>query len=170
MDLTVGWVVKAHGTTGELVVAPRTDAPDERFAPGAVLALAPVNGPRRAVTVHSSRPHQARLLVRFREVADRAAADTLRGAGLLLDSADLPPTGDPEEFHDHDLEGLAARTVEGAAVGVVSGVRHGHGPDLLAIDTGDGEALVPFVHQIVPAVDLAAGTLVIDPPDGLLET
>jgi 16S rRNA processing protein RimM len=169
MDLTVGWVVKSHGTTGELVVAPRTDSPGERFAPGAVLALAPVNGSRRPVTVRSSRPHQGRLLVRFGEVADRDAAEALRGAGLLLDSAELPPTGDPEEFHDHDLEGLAARTVDGAAVGVVSGVRHGHGPDLLAIDTAGGEVLVPFVHQIVPAVDLAAGTVVIDPPDGLLE-
>ncbi len=165
----MGWVVKSHGTSGELVVAPRTDWPNERFAPGAVLTVAPAGDPRRPLTVQSARPHQGRLLVRFAEVANRDAADALRGAGLLVDSDELPLAGDPEEFHDHELEGLLVRTVEGATVGVISGVRHGHGPELLAVDTGRGETLVPFVREIVPAVDLSAGTITIDPPEGLLD-
>jgi 16S rRNA processing protein RimM len=169
MDLTVGWVVKPHGTSGELVVAPRTDSPDERFAPGAAVTAAPEGGLRRSLTVQSARPHQGRLLVRFAEAEGRDAAEELWRAELLVDSQHLPPTEDPEEFHDHELEGLQVRTVEGAVIGVVSGVRHGHGPELLAVDTGQGEALVPFVQQIVPVVDLVAGTLTIDPPEGLLE-
>jgi 16S rRNA processing protein RimM len=170
MDRTVGWVVKPHGTSGELVVAPRTDSPEQRFAPGAKLTVAPGAGSRRSLTVQRARRHQGRLLMRFAEVPDRDAADAVRGAGLLVDSEALPPTGDPEVFHDHDLEGLAVRTVEGGRVGVVNGIRHGHGPELLAVDTGSAEVLVPFVHQIVPVVDLVAGTVTVDPPAGLLDT
>jgi 16S rRNA processing protein RimM len=119
----------------------------------------------------------------FAEVEDRDAAEQLRGTWLVMDSADIGSTGDPDEFYDHELIGLSAVTVGGEPVGVVTDVRH-HGQDLLVIDpvnTGSGsidsgtggerrgELLVPFVSAIVPEVDVPAGRLVIDPPPGLLD-
>ena len=116
------------------------------------------------------REHGGRLLVRLEGVADRNAADALRGTLFLVDSASLPPIEEPDEFYDHQLEGLKVRTVDGDDVGVVTEVLHTPGGELLSIRTESGaEVLVPFVTQMVPTVSLADGLVEIDPPDGLLE-
>jgi 16S rRNA processing protein RimM len=168
MQLVVGRIRRPHGVRGDLTVEVRTDDPGGRFAVGSVLATDPArHGP---LTVKESRWHSGTLLLRFAGIEDRTAAEELRGTWLVVDSADLGPTGDPDEFYDHELVGLAAVTVGGEPVGVVTEVRH-HGQDLLVIESpGNPELLVPFVAAIVPEVDVAAGRLVIDPPPGLLES
>lgn len=168
MQLVVGRIGRAHGVTGEVAVSVRTDDPDDRFADDVVLATdPPERGPLRVL---ACRWHSGRLLVRFDGVTDRAGAEALLGTELVVDSIDLPALADPEEFYDHQLVGLSAVLPGGEAIGTVVDVVHGPGPDLLAVRTGeDGEALVPFVHAIVPTVDLAAGLVVVDPPDGLLD-
>ena len=182
MDVVVGRVAKAHGIGGELAVDVRTDSPEERFARGTTLAARLRDGSTRSLTVASTRPHSGRLLVRFDEVVTRDVAETLRGSLLVADTADLPPTTDPDEFYDHELEGLVAVLTDGTSVGTVREVVHGPGGDLLAVehtvpDRGadataakgpQRESLVPFVREIVPEVDLAAGRVVLDPPEGLL--
>jgi len=145
----------------------RTDEPDLRFAAGSRLDTDPaVRGP---LTVAATRWQSGELIVRFKGVRDRDAADELRGTWLSVDSATLVPLDDPDEFRDHELIGLSVRTADGIPVGVVADVLH-HGQDLLAVRsaTSADEILVPFVKAIVPEVDLAAGVLVIDPPPGLL--
>ena len=166
-ERVVGRVVKAHGLRGELVVEPRTDHVDARFAPGAVLSVRGRALP--AVTVTAARRHGGRLLVQVEEVADRDGAEALRAAELTAPAlADAPQ--DPDEFHDHQLEGLAVVLVDGTPVGTVTAVVHGAGGELLAVARpGGDEALVPFVAAIVPEVDLAGGRVVLDPPEGLLE-
>jgi 16S rRNA processing protein RimM len=125
---------------------------------------------RGPLTVRRTRWHSGRLLVVFDEVGDRSAAEALRGTLLVADSSTSPDDGDPDDFWDHELVGLAAVTVDGATLGTVEEVLHPPGPDLLVIRGDDGaEVLVPFVHAIVPQVDLPAGRLVVDPPEGLLE-
>jgi 16S rRNA processing protein RimM len=169
MDLVVGRVVKAHGVTGEVVVEVRTDDPDSRFAAGNTLRGKPRTGPERRYAVESVRDHGGRLLVRLEGVADRSAAEALKGVLFIVDSADLPPIADPDEFYDHQLEGLLVRTVGGAAVGTVAEVLHTAAGELLSVRTEHGEVLVPFVSAIVMSVSLADQTIDIDPPDGLLE-
>ena len=133
MQLVVGRVTRPHGIRGEVSVEVRTDEPDRRFAVGRVLATDPVAaGP---LTVESVRWHSGRLLVRFAGVADRNRAEDLRGIWLTLDSAEAGPTGDPDEFHDHELIGLAVVTTAGEPVGRVTDVRH-FGQDLLVIEPG----------------------------------
>ncbi|MBY8854375.1 PRC-barrel domain-containing protein, partial [Saccharothrix sp. MB29] len=84
------------------------------------------------------------LLVRFEEVLTRDVAETLRGTLLLGSTDDLPPTGDPDEFYDHELEGLAAELADGTKVGTVREIVHGPGGELLVITReGGGEHLVP---------------------------
>jgi 16S rRNA processing protein RimM len=169
-DRLVGRIVKPHGIRGELVVEPRTDSPEIRFAAGSVLSANLRDGSKRDVTVTAARAHSGRLLVVVEGVADRDDAENLRGSLLLAPEADLPPTGDPDEFYDHELEGLAVVTTDGTKIGVVAEVLHGAGNDLLQVSReGGGELLVPFVNQIVPEVDVRGGRVVIDPPDGLLD-
>ncbi|MFC8042259.1 ribosome maturation factor RimM [Nocardia sp. NPDC057353] len=172
MELVVGRVAKSHGVRGELVVEIRTDDPGARFAPGAVLLGRPPRARTGGTefTVESAREHSGRLLVRLRGVDGRDAADALRGTLFLVDSADLPPSEDPDEFYDHELEGLAVRLTDGTAVGTVTEVLHSAAGELLSVRAEDGrEILVPFVTAIVPTVSVADGLVVIDPPAGLLD-
>jgi 16S rRNA processing protein RimM len=169
--LLVGVVVRPHGLRGELVVEVRTDSPQERFAPGSVLVRTLADGVRAgSLTVETARPHSGRLLVRFAEAPDVDAAETLRGSRLLVDPAALPPTGDPDEFHVHQLEGLAVELADGTAVGTIREVVHGPAGELLVVARPEGpDALVPFVREIVPTVDLEAGRVLLTPPEGLLD-
>jgi len=170
MQLVVGRVGRPHGLHGEVTVEVRTDDPDQRFAGGSCLATVPAE--RGPLTVSGSRWHSGQLLVRFAGYEDRNAAEELRDTVLAIDSDQLGPLDDPEEFYDHDLIGLQVVTVAGEPVGVVADVVH-PGQDVLVVE-GSGprsgnEILVPFVAAIVPEVDVAAGRLVIDPPPGLLD-
>jgi 16S rRNA processing protein RimM len=131
MQLVVGRVTRPHGVRGEVSVEVRTDDPELRFAVGRVMATDPAAaGP---LTVESVRWHSGRLLIRFAGIADRNQAEELRGTWLTLDSAEVGPTGDPDEFHDHELIGLAVVTTSGEPVGWVTDVRH-FGQDLLVIE------------------------------------
>jgi 16S rRNA processing protein RimM len=171
MDLVVGRVVKAHGVSGEVVVEVRTDDPDTRFAPGAQLRAQPRGGgPQRMYVVDSAREHSGRMLVRLAGVADRTAAEALRGSVFLVDTEDLPPIDDPDEFYDHQLEGLRVVTNDGQPVGTVKEVLHTAAGELLSVTAETGaEVLVPFVGAIVTEVSLQSRTIEIDPPQGLLE-
>lgn len=171
MELVIGRVAKAHGVTGEVVVEIRTDDPEQRFVPGAQLrGRAARGGPERSFVIETVREHAGRLLMQLTGVSDRNAADALRGTLFLVDTEQLPPIDDPDEFYDHQLEGLAVRTVDGTVIGTVAEVLHTAAGELLSIKTPEGrEVLVPFVSAIVTAVSLADGTVDIDPPDGLLD-
>ncbi len=163
-------MVRAHGLRGELGVDVRTDSPDERFAPGAALVGRCAGAADVTLTVESLRWHSGKLLVRFTEIPDRTAAEPLRGTRLLVHVSELGPTGDPDEFHDHQLEGLRAELADGTVVGTVREIQHGPAGELLVLARADApDALVPFVHAIVPTVDLDGGRIVLTPPDGLLD-
>jgi 16S rRNA processing protein RimM len=165
--VTVGVIRRAHGVRGDVAVDVRTDLPEVRFTRGAVLATEPAQaGP---LTVAATRWHSGRLLVQFAGVADRTDAEQLRGVRLLADIDEQERPADPDEYYDHQLTGLSVRTMDGTPVGEVAGVVHLPGQDLLAVKRAVGEVLVPFVAAIVPAVDLDAKEIVIDPPPGLLE-
>ncbi|MDL9936237.1 ribosome maturation factor RimM [Gordonia sp. ABSL1-1] len=169
MDLVIGRVVKAHGIRGEVVVDIRTDDPELRFATGTTLRGRLARGAGdKEFTVTAARPHAGRLLLSLAQVSDRAGADALRGTLFLIDAADVSSADDPDEFYDHELEGVPVTTVAGAEVGVVESVLHLPGGELLAVRTPDGrEVLIPFVREIVPTV--STEVIVIDPPDGLLD-
>jgi 16S rRNA processing protein RimM len=170
VELTVGRVVKAHGVTGEVVVEVRTDDPESRFAPGAVLRARASDHGEHRYEVEAVRAHGNRLLMRLAGVADRDAADALRGTLFVIDSSALPPIDEPDTYYDHQLEGLSVRTTAGRDIGTVAEVLHTAGGELLAVNRGEaGEVLVPFVTAIVTSVSLADRIVEIDPPDGLLE-
>ncbi|TLG16559.1 ribosome maturation factor RimM [Nocardia cyriacigeorgica] len=172
MELVVGRVAKSHGVRGELVVEVRTDEPEARFAPGSTLRGRLARSKEvREFTVESAREHSGRLLVHVSGVEDRTAADALRGTLFLVDSDDLGPSQDPDEYYDHELEGLRVELADGTAVGTVTEVLHSAAGELLAVRAADDgrEILIPFVMAIVPTVSVADGLVVIDPPEGLLD-
>jgi 16S rRNA processing protein RimM len=172
VEVVVGRIGKPHGLRGHVTVDVRTDEPDRRFAPGAVLRAEPPAGSASRLvklTVATARWHSSVLLVTFDEVPDRDAAEAARGIVLhaTLDRDEVPE--DPDEFYDHQLVDLAAYDVDGTLLGTIAGLVHGSAQDLLRVATPDGrEALVPFVKALVPEVDLAGRRVVIADRPGLV--
>ena len=96
----------------------------------------------------------------------------MRGTLFVIDSSELEPSDDPDEFYDHELEGLKVVLADGTEVGSVIEVLHSAAGELLSIRrTGEasGELLIPFVAAIVTKVSIADGLVEITPPEGLLD-
>jgi 16S rRNA processing protein RimM len=161
MQLVIGRITRPHGVHGEVSVEVRTDEPDRRFAVGRVLPTDPAAaGP---LTVDSLRWHSGRLLIQFAGVTDRNQAEELRGTWLTLDSAEAGPSGDPDEFHDAELIGLAVVTTTGQPVGRVTDVRH-FGQDLLVIEPQPTDAVTPQPAGPVGSGPSGAGPALTGPP------
>ena len=165
MRVVVGRIGRAHGVRGEVVIDVRTDEPDRRFATESNLIAG-----ERTLTVARTRWHSGRLLAAFIEIADRTAAESLRGTVLEAEvNPDDLPAGEGE-FYDRQLIGLEARDVAGTVIGTISAVTHHGEQDTLVVkrDTG-AEVLVPFVAAIVPTVDVSVGFVVVEDVPGLLD-
>ncbi|MFD9126528.1 ribosome maturation factor RimM [Kitasatospora sp. NPDC059571] len=168
MQLVVGKIGRAHGIRGDVSVEVRTDEPELRLGPGAVLLTDPAAvGP---LTVASGRVHSGRLLLRFEGVKDRNDAEALRGTFLIAEVDPDETPEDPDEYYDHQLIGLDVVLADGTLIGELTELVHLPYQDLLTVTRPDGsEVLVPFVEQIVPTIDLENQRAVITPPPGLIE-
>ncbi|MCX4765277.1 ribosome maturation factor RimM [Streptomyces sp. NBC_01275] len=168
MQLVVARIGRAHGIKGEVTVEVRTDEPELRLAPGAVLATDPAaTGP---LTIEAGRVHSGRLLLRFEGVRDRTAAEALRNTLLIadVDPEELPE--DEDEYYDHQLMDLDVVTEDGVEVGRITEISHLPSQDLFIVERPDGsEVMIPFVEAIVTEIDLEAQRAVIDPPPGLID-
>lgn len=168
MQLVVARIGRAHGIKGEVTVEVRTDEPELRLGPGAVLSTDPASaGP---LTIATGRVHSGRLLLRFEGVHDRNGAEALRNTLLIADvDPDERPEGE-DEYYDHQLMDLDVVTVDGTAVGRITEISHLPTQDLFVVGRPDGtEVYVPFVQEIVTEIDLEEQRAVIDPPPGLID-
>ncbi|MFJ1900774.1 ribosome maturation factor RimM [Streptomyces sp. NPDC088115] len=167
MQLVVARIGRAHGIKGEVTVEVRTDEPELRLGPGAVLATEPAStGP---LTIETGRVHSGRLLLRFEGVRDRTAAEALRNTLLIseVDPDELPE--DPEEFYDHQLMDLDVVLADGTEIGRITEITHLPSQDLFIVERPDGtEVMIPFVEEIVSEIDLEEQRAVITPPPGLI--
>lgn len=168
MQLVVARIGRAHGIKGEVTVEVRTDEPELRLGPGAVLATEPAStGP---LTIETGRVHSGRLLLRFEGVRDRTAAEALRNTLLIadVDPEELPE--DPEEFYDHQLMDLDVVLADGTEIGRITEITHLPSQDLFIVERPDGtEVMIPFVEEIVSEIDLEEQRAVITPPPGLID-
>ncbi|MFI6856244.1 ribosome maturation factor RimM [Streptomyces sp. NPDC050416] len=168
MQLVVARIGRAHGIKGEVTVEVRTDEPELRLAPGAVLATDPAAaGP---LTIETGRVHSGRLLLRFEGVGDRTGAEALRNTLLIaeIDPEELPEGED--EYYDHHLIDLDVVTADGTEVGRITEISHLPTQDLFIVERPDGsEVMIPFVEEIVAEIDLEEQKAVITPPPGLID-
>lgn len=168
MQLVVARIGRAHGIKGEVTVEVRTDEPELRLGPGAVLATDPAStGP---LTIETGRVHSGRLLLRFEGVRDRTGAEALRNTLLIaeVDPQELPE--DEDEYYDHQLMDLDIVTKDGFEVGRITEISHLPSQDLFIVERPDGsEVMIPFVEAIVTEIDLEEQRAIIDPPPGLID-
>jgi 16S rRNA processing protein RimM len=168
VQLVVARIGRAHGIKGEVTVEVRTDEPELRLGPGAVLATDPAStGP---LTIETGRVHSGRLLLRFEGVRGRTAAEALRNTLLIaeVDPEELPE--DEDEYYDHQLMDLDVVTTDGVEVGRITEISHLPSQDLFIVERPDGsEVMIPFVEEIVTEIDLEEQRAIIDPPPGLID-
>ncbi|HJS27221.1 MAG TPA: ribosome maturation factor RimM [Actinomycetota bacterium] len=160
--VVVGRIARAHGVRGELSVVVLSEV-RERFEPGAAVSLE--DG--RTFTIDAARPHRDRLLVRFREVTDRSAAEALQGSLLVASRSSSPPL--PEgSWWDHDVEGCEVVTDAGRTLGTVAEVIHTRANDIWSVlDPSGPETLIPVLKDVVVSVDTAGKRIVVREIPGL---
>lgn len=163
--ILVGRIVAAHGVRGLVKLQSFTAEPK---AIGSYGLLTDATGERRfEVTVQNA--VKGGVVARIGGVADRTAAEKLRGIELYLprDRLPLPAEG---EYYQADLVGLVAELADGRPFGRVRAVENFGAGDLLAIDRpGKPSVSLPFSERVVPVVDFEGGRIVVDPPAGLLD-
>lgn len=169
----VGHLSKAHGTKGEIYVWPLTDRPEATFRPGMVLPVSDSEGREPDSSIPPAvlvavRPFRKGFLVRMQGVDDRDRAEALRDRYLLRPFAETEPLEEGELFY-HQLLGMSVETKEGGLVGTIREVYGLRPAQLLDVKGPTKEYLIPFTKQIVVRWDLATRTMVIDPPEGLLD-
>ena len=147
-------IVGAHGVTGEVRLKLFADSIDslkrhKRFDAGG-----------RTLTLKSLRPDKIGAVARFSEIADRTAAEALRGVTLTVARSDLPALDEGEYYHA-DLIGLPCVAPDGAVIGAVVAVENYGAGDILEIEKPDGKRfMVPFNPDAVPEV---GERIVVDP-------
>lgn len=157
-----GRIVRPHGITGEVKV----DGPADVLEALASVRRVYLGEERSAVTVEACRFHQGSALLRLAGVADRNAAEGLRGRDVYLRAADLPvlPEG---EYYAHDLVGLRVVDDAGQDLGELAEVLATGANDVYVVRTPDGERLLPAIESVVRRIDLDQGVIVVTVPPGL---
>lgn len=155
-------IATAHGIRGEVMVRTYTGDPEAitRYGP-----LSDASG-TRTFKIRSARATPKGVIVRLDGIADRNAAEALRGTDLYVPRAKLPKAKDGEYYHA-DLVGLEVRDTSGAVIGRVANVSNFGAGDLLDVElTGTKSTdYVPFTNANVPEVNLAEGYVTIIPPE-----
>lgn len=196
MQVLVARIGRPHGLKGEVTVQVHTDSPGERFVVGARFATEPAGElTLRSVRVHKSILLLGFEEAADRDAAEALRGTKLFVARDSGESSDPSRESDENDEYDEsdeydeqadddaddegvledgwyedELVGLAVVNVAGESVGEVAGLLTRPAQDLLVVTLASGgEALVPFVDEIVPEVDPEAGRIVIDPPAGLLD-
>jgi len=114
----------------------------------------------RQLTLKSVKPGGSAVIARFAEIADRSAAEALRGLQVTVPRASLPPLAEGEYYHA-DIIGLACHDGEGDRLGTVVAVENFGAGDILEIERLDGRrAMVPFRPGIA---DLEGDRIKLDP-------
>jgi 16S rRNA processing protein RimM len=163
--IPVGYVRRAHGIRGDVVVRGLVEDASDRFVPAA--SFDTNENPPRVLTIESSDASGADLRIHFEGVNDRNEAESLKGVQLVMDAADRRELA-VGEWWPEELVGCAVTDVSGTAIGKVVEVIPAGAQDRLVIVRPDGaRAEVPFVDALVPQVDVVALAITVDLPEGL---
>jgi 16S rRNA processing protein RimM len=158
--IEIGRITRVHGIRGEVVIS----AHDRESELLAELETVWIGGVEYRVT--GARGTQRGWLVQLAGVATRNDAEALRGKLVEVDRAALEL--DDDDILLDDLVGCRVQRVDGTPWGTIAAVEGGM-QDRLVIHDGEIERQLPLVDEFVTSIDLEAGVVTVDPPDGLPE-
>jgi 16S rRNA processing protein RimM len=162
--ICVGSIGGSYGVHGELRIKSYCAVADdiETYSP-----LTREDG-TGSFTIAIVRPIKSGFVIRMPEITTKEQADALKGVQLFARRAQLPNLPDDEYYHS-DLMGLQVLDTGGENLGKVKSVQNHGAGDLIEVQLPDSSAtvLVPFTLAVIPTVDLEAGRIIADPPEGL---
>jgi 16S rRNA processing protein RimM len=155
----MGRIGAPHGVKGWVRVAPYTESPNalERYPQWWIGR----SESWRQVDVAEAAMHGTGFFARLAGCDDRSAAGKIRGYAIAVPRAALPEP-EPDEYYCADLVGLDVVNVDGVALGCVASVVSNGAHDLLRVASGERERLLPFVAEVIRAVDLARRRIEVD--------
>ena len=161
--INVGKIIGVHGIKGQVKVEVLTDNP-ARFEKGSKLFCEKKGA---NLTVEAASPHKEILLVKFTEVENRDMAEVLAPSYLQVDKKDVAPLPDGVYYY-FQIEGLDVYT-EGEYFGKVISVQATGANDIYNVKMTNGKIIaLPALDWVVKKIDLSAGTMEVDIPEGLL--
>ena len=169
--VAVGRIIGAHGREGEIRVKSTSDVPG-RFDEGQTLYVSRdgVSPEEQTYQIAKTRSTGSKgndvLIISLQGFRDRDQALQLAGLWLCVPQSEVPSAEEGEYFH-YELLGLKVRTVEGEDLGEVAEILETGSNDVYVVKGAVGEILVPALSKVVREIDIAAGLMVVDLPEGL---
>ena len=169
--VAVGRIIGAHGREGEIRVKSTSDVPG-RFDEGQTLYVSRdgVSPEEQTYQIAKTRSTGSKgndiLIISLQGFRDRDQALRLAGLWLCVPQSEVPSAEEGEYFH-YELLGLKVRTVEGEDLGEVAEILETGSNDVYVVKGAAGEILVPALSKVVRVIDIAAGLMVVDLPEGL---
>lgn len=176
----VGTILRPHGIKGEVTVALWSDN-ERRFAPGVEFRATSPSAPERPsgrptparreklLRVERVSPYKGGLRIAFDGIADREAAESLRGLELRVPLGEVPaaPAG---TYYVFELIGCRCFDERDGDIGAVVDVQEDGGGTLLEVEKEGGRSVIPFVEAFLVQVDREARRIDLRLPEGLLAT
>jgi 16S rRNA processing protein RimM len=165
--IPVGYVRRAHGIRGDVLVRGLGADAEERFVVGVPVTTG--EDDPRSFDIVSLRPQRTDYLIHLAGVDTRNDAEALVGVQFVIEKADRRDL-DEDEWWIEDVVGCHVFDIAGERIGEVTGVVVGSSQDRLVVDTDDGRrGEIPLVDPLVPTVDIELRRVVVDLPEGLIE-
>lgn len=160
-DVLLAVVIGALGLKGEVRVKTFTAEPKGLARYGALHAR---DG--RTFTITACRPTKdGEAVIALEGIADRNAAEALKGTELFVSRAALPATQE-DEFYHADLIGLEAYDSEGRLAGKVSAIHNFGAGDVIELTRRDGDTVhLVFTRETVPDIDIKGGRITVAVPE-----
>lgn len=165
--VAIARIVKTRGLRGEAVADLLTDFPERFTGLEAVIGLMP-DGKRRDLNLEKAWFQKDRVILKFQGFDTVESAETLRNVEICVPEEDAVELSEGE-FFDWQLEGCRVEAVDGTGIGTVKELMRTGGTELLVVEGGTKEYLIPFAETICTDVDIENKLIRVDPPEGLLE-
>ena len=156
----MGRIVAAHGIRGWIKIQPFTEYVDSLLDYGSWW-IGHEHGPWREVKEEQREAHSKTLVAQLPDCTDRTAAEKLKGLLIAVPRSSLPQQGEGE-YYWSDLIGLAVVNEAGVTLGTVTSLLETGANEVLSVQGGSGEILIPFVASAIKQVDLKNKTIRVD--------
>ncbi|HEY2987046.1 MAG TPA: ribosome maturation factor RimM [Candidatus Binatia bacterium] len=164
--VSLGEIVATHGIDGWLKLRPYNPNSPTLLATQEIFLEK--NGARSPQRLESVKPHKNQLLVRLAGVDGINAAKKWIGSTVSVVEAQLPPLN-PDEYYYYQVVGLDVFDTKSNRIGTIARITSTPACDLYVVEGEAKEYLIPVTKEVIEKIDLAAGRVIIDPPEGLLE-
>lgn len=164
--ILLGIIGKAHGLKGEVKITCFSEQPENVAGYRQFYLMNSTGVISRGITIVKSRVQSKNAIVQLETINSRKKADELNGTSVLVAKSDLPGI-DENKFYYYQFQGKCVVSKKGLAIGIVKKIFSNGAQDILVVDNGQDEILIPVTKNII--VDETEKELIVDLPSGLLE-